>query len=127
MPKSTTNPPPPSHAPSPWWLALAATAAVALPTAIAFNVAPSATFFNQAAAFVGWGGFLMVLAALVPRSAWPRSPASLALIVALTLTAVDALAASIFSVMPWSLSLSSAGMIVAAVLVVAVAASTQRA
>ena len=127
MPKSTPTPLPPPHAPSPWWPALAATVAVALPTLIAFNVAPSATFFNQAAAFVGWGGFLMVLAALVPRSAWPRSPASLALLGALTLTAIDALAATIFSAMPWSLSLSSAGMIIAAVLVVAVAASTQRA
>jgi O-antigen ligase len=104
-----------------------ATAAVAVPTLIAFNVAPSATFFNQAAAFVGWGGFLMVLATLVPRSAWPRAPGALALIGALTITAIDALAASIFGVMPWSLSLSSAGMIVAAVLVVAIAASTQRA
>src|SRR4051794_31680075 len=116
MPQSTPTPLPSPHTPSPWWLALAATAAVALPTAVAFNVAPSATFFNQAAALVAWGGFLMVVAALVPRSAWPRSPGALALLGALTLTALDALAASIFGVMPWSLSLSSAGMIFAAVL-----------
>ena len=45
----------------------------------------------------------------------------------MTLTAIDALAASVFGVMPWSLSLSAAGTIVAAVLVVAIAASTQRA
>jgi len=127
MPKSTATPLPPPAAPSPPWLALAASAAVALPTLIAFNVAPSATFFNQAAAFIGWGGFLLVLATLVPRSAWPRSPGALALIGALAIAAIDALAASIFSVMPWSLSLSAAGMIVAAVLVVATAASTQRA
>jgi len=48
--------------------------AVAFPTLIAFNVAPSATFFNQAAAFVGWGGFLLVLGAGLAQSARPRSP-----------------------------------------------------
>ena len=60
--------------------AAAACVAVALPTLIAFNVAPSATFFNQAAAFVGWGGFLLVLAVAAPR--WPVrwSPGHLALL-----------------------------------------------
>jgi hypothetical protein len=55
--------------------------AVALPTLIAFNVPPSATFFNQAAAFVGWGGFLLLLGILLPSNAaraalwryWARS------------------------------------------------------
>ena len=108
-------------------MALTATVAVAVPTLIAFNVPPSATFFNQAAAFVGWGGFLMVLAMSVPSRAWPRSRAALALLGALTLTAMSALAASVFGAVPWSLSLSSTGTILAAVLVVAVAASVQRA
>ena len=36
-------------------VALGAVLAVALPSLIAYNVPPSATFFNQAAAFVGWG------------------------------------------------------------------------
>src|SRR5512132_434624 len=49
--------------------AACAVVAVALPTLVAFNVAPSATFFNQAAAFVGWGAFLLVLATSLPPSA----------------------------------------------------------
>ena len=53
----------------PWALAVSGVLAVALPTLIAFNVAPSATFFNQAAALVGWGGFLIVLATCLPGSA----------------------------------------------------------
>ncbi len=48
-------------------LALLASFAIALPTLIAFNIAPSATFFNQAAAFVGWGGFLLALAGAMPK------------------------------------------------------------
>jgi len=100
--------------------------AVAIPTLIAWNVAPSATFFNQAAAFVGWGAFVLVLAIALPRSAWPRSSGALALLAALLLSMVSALAAPIVAV-PWTLALSSAGTIVSAVLVAAVAASVRRA
>ncbi len=110
-----------------WAIALCASLAVAAPTLIAFNVPPSATFFNQAAALVGWGGFMIVLGACVPRSAWPRSPAALALLAAMTLIAISALAASIFDAVPSTLSLSSTGTILTAVLVVAIAASAQRA
>nr|HET7859347.1 Wzy polymerase domain-containing protein [Caldimonas sp.] len=103
-----------------------AIAAVAVPTLIAWNVPPSATFFNQAAAFVGWGAFLLVLAAGVPRSVWPRSRGTLALLAALAVCAVDALAAMAYSV-PSTLALSNAGTIVPAMLVAAVAASARRA
>jgi len=103
-----------------------AIAAVALPTMIAWNVAPSATFFNQAAAFVGWGAFLLVLGAGLPRSVWPRSHGTLALLAALALCTVSALAAMADSV-PSTLALSNAGTIVPAVLVAAVAASARRA
>jgi len=108
-------------------LAIGAVFAVAVPTLIAFNVAPSATFFNQAAALVGWGGFLIVLATCLPGSAWPRSRAALALLAAMTLTALSALAASVFGAVPSTLSLSAVGAILAALLVIAIAASTQRA
>jgi len=101
--------------------------AVAVPTLIAFNVAPSATFFNQAAALVGWGGFLIVLATCLPVDLWPRSGGALALLAALTLTALSALFASVFSAVPSTLSLSAAGTILPAMLVVAIAASAQRA
>jgi O-antigen ligase len=112
-------------APGPW-LPLLASFAVAVPMLIAFNVAPSATFFNQAAAFVGWGAFLLVLATGVPRNVWPRSYGALALLAALVLSAVSALAAAAVAV-PWTLALSNAGTILPAVLTVAVAASTRRA
>jgi O-antigen ligase len=103
-----------------------AIAAVAVPTLIAWNVPPSATFFNQAAAYIGWGAFLLVLATAVPRGIWPHSRGSLALLAALVLCALSALAAPLVAV-PWTLALSSTGTIVSAVLVVAVAASVRRA
>ena len=99
---------------------------MALPTLIAFNVPPSATFFNQAAAFIGWGAFLLVLGTLLPSDAWPRSRGAIALLAALAIVALSALAAPLAAV-PWTLALSAAGTIVSAVLVVAVAASVRRA
>ena len=103
-----------------------AIAAVALPTMIAWNVAPSATFFNQAAAFIGWGAFLLALGASLPRSVWPRSSGTLALLAALALCTFSALAAMAVSV-PSTLALSNAGTIIPAVLVAMVAASARRA
>ena len=100
--------------------------AVAWPTLIAFNVAPSATFFNQAAAFIGWGGFLLILAVGLQQRAWPRSPEALALLGSMAVLLVAALGASLRAVAPWTLSLSSAGTILSAILVIAVGASVER-
>jgi O-antigen ligase len=101
--------------------------AVAFPTLIAFNVAPSATFFNQAAALVGWGGFLLVLGAGLAQQARPRSRGSLALLASFAILVLAALGASIFAGAPWPLSLSSVGTLLAAVLVLAVGACVARA
>ena len=108
-------------------LTLLACLAIAFPTLIAFNLAPSATFFNQAAAFVGWGGFLLVLGAGLAQNARPRSSGLLALLAALAILALAALGASVFAGAPWSLSLSSAGTLLAALLVLAVGGCVARA
>ncbi len=101
--------------------------AVGLPTLIAFNVAPSATFLNQTAAFVGWGGFLLALSAALSRDARPKAPAAGALLAALALLVLSALVAPLWASLPWALSLSAAGTLLSAVLTVAVGASVQRA
>ena len=114
---------------SPSHLALAA-AAIAAPALIAVNVAPSATFLNQAAALVGWGAWAMVLAiALPPRGAAGRAPdpGAIALLAALLLLAIAALAAPFWAAQPWTLALSSIGLLAAAVLVAALAGAVQRA
>jgi len=108
------------------WTVLACLA-VAFPTLIAFNLSPSATFFNQAAAFVGWGGFLLVLGAGLAHGARPRSAGSLALLASIAILILAALGASVFAGAPWPLSLSSAGTLLAALLAVAIGACVARA
>ena len=54
----------------PVWIA-AAGVALALPVSIAYNLPPSATFFNQATAFIAWGCFTWVLALEIPHGSRP--------------------------------------------------------
>jgi O-antigen ligase len=108
-------------------LAVLACLAIALPTLIAYNVSPSATFFNQAAAFVGWGGFLLALGTELPRRALPRSDGALALLGSIGILVLAALGASLWAGAPWPLSLSSIGTLLAAALAVAVGACVARA
>ena len=96
--------------------------AVAFPALLAFNVPPSATLLNQASALVGWGVLALVLSATVPLHAGHRRDAvpSLATAAALLILALSALAADMVWGLPSPLALSSAGMILAAVVVLAV-------
>ena len=63
-PSSTLAEPAAPAAPPAAWIS-AACLAVVFPTLLAFNVPPSATFLNQAAAFVGWGCWALLLASSV--------------------------------------------------------------
>jgi O-antigen ligase len=124
-------PPTPSTAPlsatatTPFWPALASLA-IALPMLLAFNLPPSSTFLNQAVALVGWGGWLAVLAASLARGPRGRRPAGLmSLQAALLVLLASALASPLWADLPWSLSLSSAGMIAAAMLAVQAGARAQ--
>ena len=108
-------------------LALCAALAMAAPALLAFNLPPSATFFNQAAALVGWGGFLLALAAGIQVGRWPRAPGLAALLAALALLTAASLASPLWAHLPWALALSGGGMIAAAGLAVLVGASMQAA
>jgi len=111
----------PASLPGP--VALGAVLAVALPSLIAYNVPPSATFFNQAAAFVGWGVFLILLSPGLPLWLWPRSQALDSLMTALALVLLAALAAPFWAALPWSLAWSNIGTLIAAALVAVVGAA----
>src|SRR6187551_45152 len=100
--------------------ALAAVLAVALPSLLAYNVPPSATFFNQAAAFLGWGVFLILLSPALPRRVWPRSQGLISLLTALALVLLAAFAAPFWAALPWSLAWSNIGTLLAAALVAVV-------
>ena len=107
-------------------MAASASLAIGGPALLAFNFPPSATFLNQAAALVGWGSFLVVLGifALPRRLTLPPSGLTAAL-AALGLLVASALASPAWAGLPWSLALSGVGMLVAALLVMAVGATAQ--
>ncbi len=97
---------------------------------LAFNLPPSSTFLNQAAALIGWGGWLTLLAASLTGAVWPvRDDASglAALQCAFALLLLSALAAPLWAGLPWSIALSSAGLILAAALTAQIAAALQHA
>ncbi|HRD95592.1 MAG TPA: Wzy polymerase domain-containing protein [Rubrivivax sp.] len=94
------------------WLMLAATSAAAAPALLAYNVAPSPTFLNQAMAFGLWGAFIglcrphwpnhrpwpvwAALALLMAAALWPWGPGALP--ASLAWSAVGALAAAVLLV-----------------------------
>lgn len=104
-------------------VALGAVLAVALPSLIAYNVPPSATFFNQAAAFVGWGVFLILLSPGLPRRLWPQSQGLDSLLIAFALVLLAAFAAPFWAALPWSLAWSNIFTLIAGALVAVVAAA----
>ena len=106
---------------------LAASLALAFPVLLAFNLPPSSTFLNQALALVGWGAWLTLLAASITNPTLPRSPGLTALQCALALLLLAALASPLWTGLPWSLALSSAGLIGAAALAAKGGAAVQRA
>ena len=99
--------------------------ALTLPTLLAFNLPPSSTFLNQAAALIGWGSWLTLLAMSIDAREWPRSTGLVALQGAFAVLLLAALAAPLWTGLPWSLALSGAGLIVAAALTAQVAAALQ--
>ena len=121
--------------------------AIALPALLAYNLPPSATFFNQAIALFGWGLWLLVLATALVAKVGPGSlpvtasasvtgprqtpvPASAGLwglLAALALLLFAALASPLWTSQPWALSLSAAGLLAAAAFTAWVGAALQRA
>lgn len=104
------------HDPSKW-LAPSAAAAALLPALLAWNLPPSSTFFNQAAAFGLWGGFVALLAwPAAPGAAAPGSAARAAwpLLAVLAGIATLALAGGVAGPLPASLVLPPLAVIAAA-------------
>ncbi len=100
------------------WPALAAAAAAAGPSLLAYNVSPSPTFLNQALALALWGGFVLVLA-LQRHAALPLRHA--ARDAGLPLLALATLLLSVLwswrpGALPSGLALSAIGLLLATVL-----------
>ena len=105
---------------------VASSIALAVPALLAYNVPPSATFLNQATALIGWGGFLAWVAFALPARSAPREAGSMALLAMFSLLLVAALAAPLWTGLPWSLGFSNAGLIAAAMLAALVGGAAQR-
>jgi O-antigen ligase len=122
-------PAPPPHPPASGWPPLALVGAVlaaSLPTLLAYNVSPSATFFNQALALGLWALWLLLVPAAPPgRAGWAAVAPVLA---ALGLMAGAALWAWGPGALPGSLARSSLALLaVAGLLLVAGAGMRARA
>ena len=93
-------------------LSLAALLACCVPALVAFNLPPSATFFNQAAAVGLWGVFAAVLGATQARAG---ARAAAALLLALALLAASVLWSAAVA-LPASLAASALGLLLSALL-----------
>jgi O-antigen ligase len=109
----------------PW--AAVATLAVGAPAMLAYNLPPSATFFNQAAALFGWGLLLAMVARVLPARVALGGSGPAALLGALALLAGAALASSVLYGLPWSLALQAIGLVGATALAVLIGAAVVRA
>ena len=105
-----------ASSPPPLPSALLASAAIGLPMLLAFNLPPSSTFLNQAAALIGWGAWLVLLTGSLAPGAARGSRGLVALQAALALLMAAALASPFWAGLPWSLSLSAVALLAAAAL-----------
>ncbi len=88
---------------------MAASAAAAAPSLLAYNLSPSPTFLNQALALALWAGFVLACAPRAPgRGAWVLLCAALALV------GLGVLGSSSLGTLPSSLGLSAMGLLFAA-------------
>jgi Virulence factor membrane-bound polymerase, C-terminal/O-Antigen ligase/Protein glycosylation ligase len=105
-------------------LALAGSS-MSFPMLLAFNMPPSATFFNQGLALFGWGGWMLHLVSATPGKSLSSLQGTKWILIALALLIFAALLATLRSPFPWALSLSNAALLAAAALCAALAADTR--
>jgi len=108
------------------WLAVMAMAVV-VPSLLAFNLPPSATFLNQAAALIGWAAAALVLTATAQITAQRPRGALAGALGALGLIWVSVIGSWHFAALPSGLTLSALGVIASSMLVLWVAAAVAQA
>lgn len=106
---------------------LFASAALAIcgPAWLAYNVSPSATFFNQVLSLAGWGWFLGLMVASVQRSQIVSLRRISSGGLALFAMALGVVLSLLLQRLPMSLALSAMGLLLAALLALAVGASSR--
>lgn len=104
-----------------------AVSAVVVPTTLTYNLPPSATFLNQAAAIVGWGVLVGRLASTARSSMITPRGGLMVLLAAVFLLLIAALASELFSTLPHGLALSAVATLVMALLLILTGAATEKA
>lgn len=107
------------------WILPAAVCAASLPSLLAFNVAPSPTFLNQAMALVAWGLFVVAGAVATASGVDARLATRQALRIPFAVLAcmgLLALASWLWGALPSTLSLSALGTLAAAAVLAAAGA-----
>lgn len=122
--QATITAPPPAVTPP--LLFASALLAICGPAWLAYNVSPSATFFNQALSLAGWGWLLGLVLVTSPQrgDAWLRhiSPLGLAILA----MALGVLTSWLLQRLPASLALSALGLLFGGLLAAAVGATAPR-
>jgi O-antigen ligase len=108
------------------WIA-AMVVAVAIPSLLAFNLPPSATFLNQATSLIGWAVVAVLFAATAQLTAHRPSGALKAALSALALLLLSVIGSWHFAGLPAGLTLSALGVIASAMLVLWVGAAVAQA
>ncbi len=101
--------------------------AVAVPSLLAFNLPPSATFLNQATSLMGWALVAIVLAATAQLTASRLGSALKAALAALAVLLLSAVGSWHFAGLPSGLTLSAIGVIASTMLVLWLAAAVAQA
>ena len=124
MPSTTSSP---LNFTLPPTFALPALLAICGPAWLAYNISPSATFFNQALSLAGWGWFLTVIAGNTPGRPGIRVQQIKAIGGVILAVAVGILASVLFQRLPVSLAVSALGLMFGGFLAAAVGAGAGRA
>ena len=109
------------------FLIASVTAAVAIPSLLAFSLPPSATFLNQATSLIGWAVVALAIAAATKLNAQRPTGALAAALGALGLIFLSVIGSWHFASLPSGLALSAMGVIASAMLLLWLAAAVAQA
>jgi O-antigen ligase len=108
------------------WLAVMGMA-VAVPSLLAFNLPPSATFLNQATSLIGWAVVALVMTATAPLNFRRPNAALAAALSALALLLLSVIGSWHLAGLPSGLTLSAVGVLASTMLLLYVATAVARA
>jgi O-antigen ligase len=108
------------------WLIAATGLATMVPALLAYNISPSATLLNQAAALLGWGAVTALTVVALRTSSAQLNAGLICLLAALCVLMAAALISPLWTRQPLGLAVSNAGMLASSITVALCGAAAQR-